>query len=302
MYYSYAKLSKYDLGVLRLRGTGLGNLLLPWARFVVATRNYGLTPISPTWVQVKVGTLLRNEADKRFYNGMFRTPRGQISGWKKLHLLSTLPRISEVEFLSGEKGGSRKKLVVFQGSKGWFSPLLKDHEFVKDELLKITLDRHKRALAHNFGASISVHVRLGDFSAPPTSEVIKEGGVNYRIPISWYVRVVNQVRSRLGSELPVYVFSDGTDQELSELLALGSSQRLAFGSSIADLLALSRSHLLIASGSTFSMWASYLGRMAVIWHSGQLRQRLYYEKAEAEIECGVRGEVPDSFFRQIRCP
>ncbi|MFQ5850582.1 MAG: alpha-1,2-fucosyltransferase [Candidatus Binatia bacterium] len=302
MHYSYAKLSRYDLGLVRFLGTGLGNLLFPWARFAVATRKYGLTPISPTWFQVRVGTLLRKEADKRFYNGIFRTPSGQISGWTKLYLLSTLPRISEVEFLSAEKRRWREMLVVFQGSEAYFSSLLRDHELVKDELLKMTLDKHKRGLMYNFGLSISVHVRLGDFSVPQTSELIKEGRVNCRLPISWYVRVVNQIRSGLGAKLPVYVFSDGTDEELSELLALRSSQRLGFGSSIADLLALSRSHLLVASGSTFSMWASYLGRMPVIWHIGQLRQRLYYEKPEAEIECGERGEIPASFLAQVASP
>jgi len=32
------------------------------------------------------------------------------------------------------------------------------------------------------------------------------------------------------------------------------------------------------------MWASYLGRMPVIWYPGQLRQKLYLEKPNAEIE------------------
>jgi hypothetical protein len=50
---------------------------------------------------------------------------------------------------------------------------------------------------------------------------------------------------------------------------------MSFGSAIADLWALSNANVLVASGSTFSMWASYLGRMPVIWHPGQLSCPLY---------------------------
>jgi hypothetical protein len=53
--------------------------------------------------------------------------------------------------------------------------------------------------------------------------------------------------------------------------------------------------LLIASGSTFSMWASYLGRMPVIWYKGQLRQRLYYESPASEIEIAL-AEIPSGSF------
>ena len=34
------------------------------------------------------------------------------------------------------------------------------------------------------------------------------------------------------------------------------------------------------------MWADYLGRMPVIWHPGQLRQKIYNNN-EIEIECGI---------------
>lgn len=32
------------------------------------------------------------------------------------------------------------------------------------------------------------------------------------------------------------------------------------------------------------MWASYLGPMPIVWYPGQLKQRLYLENNEAEIE------------------
>jgi hypothetical protein len=169
---------------------------------------------------------------------------------------------------------------------------------VRRELLAIVRGEHKAGLQADFRRSLSVHVRLGDFILPNTAhdlDIGKSGQVCYRIPIDWYVSVVRTLRRGISGDLPVHLFSDGTDRELGPLLALPGCRRVAFGSSIADLLALSRASLLIASGSTFSMWASYLGRMPVIWYKGQLRQRLYYESPASEIEIAL-AEIPSGSF------
>ena len=89
-----------------------------------------------------------------------------------------------------------------------------------------------------------------------------------------------------------------TQDELSELLALPDCVRCGFTSSIGDMIGLSRASILVASGSTFSMWASYLGRMPVVWHPGQLRQRLYYENSNTEIEFDPsKQQLPDMFIK-----
>jgi hypothetical protein len=46
------------------------------------------------------------------------------------------------------------------------------------------------------------------------------------------------------------------------------------------------------------MWAAYLGRMPAVWHKGQLRQRLYYEQPEIELE--FEGGLPENFIAQVR--
>ena len=97
--------------------------------------------------------------------------------------------------------------------------------------------------------------------------------------------------------MPIYVFSDGTNAGLAKLLRLPRSRRITFGSSIADLFALSRANVMIASASPFSMWASYLGRMAVVWRL--VPQRPCYGNLTAGVECGFDDEIPDSFFRDV---
>lgn len=300
--YSYARLSKYDLGMIRFLGPGLGNLLFPWARFVVSTEKYGMKPIWPTWPQLKIGTICRWEMDKRMYRGLFKCPSDYISGREKLSLLLFHTHVYEnvlEDCISDSYHGRDGEVVIFSGMKDYFSRIMKDYKIVEKELIKITLNKHKSGLNYNFRNSISVHVRLGDFRK--SSQQIKmRASLNVRIPLKWYIQVIGQLRLVLGRLAPVYIFSDGRNKELREILALENVRRLSFGSAIADLLGMSKSSVLIASGSTLSMWAAYLGRMPVIWYRGQLRQKLYQEEPEAEVECAPDESLPFYFLDLIK--
>jgi hypothetical protein len=287
--YSYARLGRWDLGVVRILGDGLGNLLFPWARSIVCARKHGLVPIAPTWPQIKAGPILRNEPDKRFYAGLFDCSPEYVRGLHKLYLLATQPRVAEDEFIgSGERAGSgevRSGIVVFSGMNGFFERILPDHEVVWRELIAMTRPQHKRGLTFNFANSISAHVRLSDF---------KVG--RQETDMAWFVDTVTRLRSEVGARTRLLVFSDGSDEELGPLLDLGNANRVSFGSSIADILALSRSRVLVGSrGSTFSMWASYLGRMPVVWPGGKSVQRLYPDAPEAELVRGLGEALPAPF-------
>lgn len=294
MIYSYAKLSEVDLGLLRIGGTGLGNLLLTWAEFAVGTGKYGLIPIAPTWPQFKLGPLARNESDKRFYRDLFVKAPAEVGGIKKLKLLSTLPRIPAADFAKGScprpLANSRGVLVEFDNAGALFGRILEDHAFVRSELLRITRAKHQIGLEHDFRQSISAHIRLGDFRAESLGT-----------PINWYARAITEVRRAIGSDLPVYVFSDGQDAELRPILNIPGTKRLGFGSSIADLWALSSADILIASGgSTFSKWAAYLGRMPVVYPPGTLYQKLYPENPAAEVEWCEGESFSSAFIEQLK--
>lgn len=283
MLYSYAKLSPNDFGIFRFRGWGLGNLLLPWARFVVATDQYGLAPIWPTWFQMSIGPTLRGESDKRFYSGLFLRDPASVAGPTKLFLLSTAPRMSEDDFLRNPNAVSadaNDRVIVFEGLKGYFTEILKSHELIHRELLKITRDRHKAGLSYDFSKTISLHIRLGDQTANP----------QHHIPLDWYVEQVRQVREAAGDDIPALIFSDGSDDQLAAIMKLPRIKRVFFGSALADLLAMARSRVLVGASSTFSAWASFLGRMPVIWHTGHRKQPLYYEEGDIEIE--TDGRIP----------
>lgn len=278
--YCYAKLSKHDIYLFRMIGSGLGNILFPWARCVVAGKRYGLKIINPTWLNIKPGAILRNENDKRFYNDLFDSHKIYISGLKKLLLLLVLKKSDENSCADYKVG----EIAIFSGMDGFFQNILNDHEIVYKELKLVTKLKHLNKVDQFKADGISVHVRLGDFSTPNSDQVLLKGRENYRLPLQWYVEQVQTIRDQLRKNVPVYIFSDGNEKELQPLLELPNTKRYCTGSSIGDLLALAKSSALVASGSTFSMWASYLGRMPVVWYKGQLRQRLYTKYPEFEVE------------------
>jgi hypothetical protein len=116
---------------------------------------------------------------------------------------------------------------------------------------------------------------------------------NSVLPLSWYVDALQAVRTMAGRDVPAYVYSDGTDEELTGLLSLPAVRRREFGSGLGDMLGLSRSRLLIASGSTFSMWGSYLGQVPAIWHPKKLLQHVLIEHPEQEIEWAPGNALPN---------
>jgi len=270
--YVFASLGKFEFLLTRFFGGGLGNILFPWARSIVAAKKYGLQSIAPTWLNLRVGSIIRKESDLRFYSDLFVNTHNDIHGLKKIIILLFSRKVSEKEL--GQGYMHKTGVVIFTGMEGFFQPIIHDYSFINSRLIKMTSPKHLMGLSYDFSNSISLHVRLGDFKVGKQTT-----------PIAWFVDVVNMVRKNSRSNLKVYIFSDGSDTELAPLLAIDDSQRLAFGSSIADLIALSRSNILVGSkGSTFSMWAAYLGRMPVIWPMGGLTQRLYPDNYFQEIE------------------
>jgi hypothetical protein len=191
-------------------------------------------------------------------------------------------------------------VVVFSGIQGYFNAILDEYERVSRLLIDSTRPRHKTCIENARSPQILVHIRYGDFAASgDTANPVVHEGYHLRQPISWFRHIIGEVRRGLGACVPVGVFSDAADDEIKALLALPGVTRYSFGSSIADLLALSTAKFLVASGSTFSMWAGYLGRMPVIWPPGQRRQPLHGSRWEFESEVGM-GSVPEEVMALAR--
>lgn len=276
MIYLYPRLSELDFMFIRLGGAGLGNILFPYVRAVLYQKSHPDTQlIWPTWFNVKVGPIIHRDIDKRFYNDLFVNNSGYIDRFQKAWILMTRKHISEKELLEGK--ALPECVVEFTGMENCFEGMMDDSQVLLDNLVANLNPKNKAALEFDGSRGITMHIRLGDF-ARATWEEVKQGKHNSSIPIEWYVTMAQELRSIIGAETPVYVFSDGTDEELRPLLELGNVERVTFGSSIGDVLALSRAKLLVASGSSFSMWARYLGRMTTVMFPNQVKQKILTDK------------------------
>jgi hypothetical protein len=126
--------------------------------------------------------------------------------------------------------------------------------------------------------------------------------VNVQLPLEWYGAVLQDLRRALGFQAQAFVFSDGREEELADLLALPKITLRRGGQAITDMLMLARARCMIASGSTFSMWASFLGQVPCVWYPGQRRQLLVSQDGNGTMEPEAEGGhgFPDEFVEAVR--
>lgn len=278
-----------------LMRAGLGNMLVPWAKCVLWCKDNNVQMIAPFWTKLRVGPYLRRERDKRQYQRLFNHG-DQIAGVRRAILLAVSRRIDESQLhWGGVPGGVRPVVVCFRSMQGQHS-LAERHAEVAEELRRITNPRFMPAEVWE-RPFVGIHVRLGDFAQASDGQ-LHVGAHNRRIPVQWYVEALLELRRALGCQLDARVFSDGGSEELQPLLRTPNTTRYAAGSAITELLALAKASVVIASGSAFSMWASFLGSAPTIWYPGQ-KFAMRSESAERRDVEWERGQSIDARFLQL---
>ena len=226
--------------------------------------------LEQTWIQLSFGELVRGGKHLRFYNNLFNKNPNEIYALNKISVEWFAQKIKEPQNLKPPPcyncSEKRDILVEFEGLKDYFLQLNGYETYLNNEIRLITKPCWLNKInAHDI--SIGIHVRCGDFAMP----VIKDGFIcqgNSRTPISWFIKSLRIIRKYLNKNVQAFVCSDGNMSEIKDLLNEPDVNFLNTGSAIGDLLSLSRSHILLASGSSFSAWASFLGQMPTITHPG----------------------------------
>ncbi len=293
--YAYPRLSKSDLMFVRIGGNGLGNLLFTWARAVALARRHNWQVIWPTWGSFKPRNWRANTHDRRTYFDLFSPTHDYVSGLRKPMLLARYKWISESDAIEGDLAPGH--IVQFRGMDGMFAPFVNDHALVRKELLAIARPEHCKALTDTSRAPIAIHVRRGDFVTRDTQEDTRSNH-NSALPIEWYVGALEALRQAVGFDVPADVFSDGTDDELRPLLGCNAVRRADYGSGLGDMIGLASSQALIASGSTFSMWGTFLGQVPTVWYPGKRLQPLLIETPDHEVEWAL-GDVPPHWAKRV---
>ncbi|WP_447411473.1 alpha-1,2-fucosyltransferase, partial [Clostridium perfringens] len=210
---------------------------------------------------------IRREKDRRSYAGLFRRDGHAITGIAKLAALlrpyATVEKFADPTFLMPPKKPTRFEPLPHVIAPDYFNGLFDYHDLITSRLIEIIATQHLRQILATEPADVAVHVRLGDFSeAAPGAPIT----ANTRLPLSWFADRIAKMRSSLPSSITVKVFSDGTPDQLSALLEIDGVSLSDGQNAIVDMFSMARSRMLIASASTYSMWASFLGKMPSLWH------------------------------------
>ncbi|WP_435988423.1 hypothetical protein [Sulfitobacter sp. SH24] len=247
--FHYPMLSRPDLGLFRAPGPGLGNLLFPISRALIAQNSTGGTFIFPTMRQVKIGTFIRREKDKRTYGNLFRA--------RTLYELIEWAQTSSLKHRLEGEVDPQARLVRYVGMGRQFHDL-KGHR----EMVLGFLETAARLLPSVVQYDIAIHVRLGDF-APPRKDAAH---VNTQVPLEWYRDAFAKAQSLCGNRpLKAILFSDDNPAEVIRELGIRGVEPEPHTNSLTSLILMSRARVLVGSRSTFSLWAQYLGDTHAIW-------------------------------------
>lgn len=250
--YHYACLSEIDAGLIRSPGPGLGNLLFPISRALVGQKKHGGKFVYPTLRQLKIGSFLRGERDKRTYGELFRGRR--YGDWRHWVKARSWPSLHEDAYDGSQEGVT----VRYDGLRHYFHDIRDHREVIVDWIM--TNACFEGLLTDPY--DIGIHVRLGDFALPTASET----GSNLRLPMNWYRDALKEAKTRHRLKTPkIVLFTDGNIDEVRKQFDLSEVGVDPAKNAITAIFNLSRAKTIITSRSTFSMWAAYIGNTEAIW-------------------------------------
>ena len=236
--------------------TGLGNMLLVWARGALFAKLNGIQYHSTSWWGFHWGALIRRERKNRLYANYFIEGKlqNQLSvQWNIFFKVSIKnPEIEKIHLNNNDN-----KVYLFNTvltGNDLFKNLRDHSSIVKEELEKILHPSVIKQLEISPSPFIGIHIRRGDFKLGKQTT-----------PLSFFINGIELIRSVLGWNAPVTVFTDADKDELSGLTTLPEIYFSEDKKDITDILLLSRSRILILSkSSTFSYWAAFLSEALVI--------------------------------------
>lgn len=237
--------------------TGLGNMLLLWAKATVFARLNHLEVFTTSWFGFRWGALLRQEQKKRLYRKYFiETPlakRMLIGFYLKLNNVVIEPAVELVPQVSPVKN----TVYVFNQvmtEPDLFRSIRNHSQLVRDELYKSLHPTQKLSLKNFEGPVIGVHIRRGDFTL---GSIIT--------PLSFFIEGIEIIRTALKECLPVTVFTDAGIDELAPIFELPNVKLAEKKADILDVMLLAKSKVLLLSAtSTFSYFAGFLSTGLII--------------------------------------
>lgn len=265
----------------KLPNMGLGNKMLVWARAYTFAFRHNLPLFVTNWVSINFGSFLRWERSKRIYFGYFKSS-SFFSKWRFKKKLNNFQIVVEpTEFLPEPHVYQFEALFI---SNDYFHEMKPYREIVKSGFKASLKESYKRQYSNLSSPTIGIHIRRGDFKLGSTLT-----------PIFFFISVINFIRSTTLKQLPVTIFSDASDNELSEIIELQGVTRAKTQPDILDMLQLSKSSVVVMSiSSTFSFWSAFLSEGIVIKHKDEWHPPILPTEMDNNIREFAFDNVPQS--------
>ncbi|MEJ7820857.1 MAG: alpha-1,2-fucosyltransferase [Chitinophagaceae bacterium] len=235
--------------------TGLGNMMLVWARGVVFARINNIEEATSSWWGLHWGALLRSEQRNRLYWNYFIESSLVKRILFKIYII-LLPVEQDPPIIKCRQLPD-KKIFIFNKvvrDNDLFNDIRNYKDLINAELNKILHPQLELKLQQYSSPVISIHIRRGDFTLG-----------NQTTSLSHFINGINLVREVLNYNLPVTVFSDAEKEEIADIFNLPEVFPAEKKPDILDILLMSKSKVLMLSqSSTFSYWGAFLSDAIVI--------------------------------------
>lgn len=229
---------------------GLCNKLLTWAKALVLANKTGKKLLVRGWFHFSIGPWLRGETNKRLYNGLLhQTPFVQF--W--LSKLFQPEAINYQILLKSPLNTDDFKETPYISDL----PILANYyQEIKDAFLSLIKPDQLKAIAKLPTPIIGIHIRRGDYVT-----------IGSTTDLNYFKEHILKLRQLLRFEAPVTIFTDGKPNELETLLEIANVAIFPSQNDLIDLLALSKSKILITSkASSYSYWAAFMSEAVVLHH------------------------------------
>ena len=238
--------------------------------------------ISPSWTKPKIGPILRFENDFRFYTNIFNK-NIYTFGTKKFYLLLTSTLIDENNIVLRKGLLPLHNVYIFSGLGNYLKGLSDYKFFLGSEIRNIISPYVSKQLVHQEALiknCVAVHIRRGDMNISNIGSPLNNC---HALPDEWFINTIQSTRLKFGENLKFIVFSDGSDNDLKNILKIENVTRAPKeNTSLTDLLLMSKSKILITSStSTMSAWSYFLGEGLSIWYPGW--EDMYVDKSDRQI-------------------
>ncbi len=261
--------NRKSIVVAKLPNTGLGNKMLTYSRAFSFSMANNLNLYAVNWVSFQIGPVIRMERSKRIYNYFSHS---EFLTRIQLYFFSFL-RKKEKE---GAIFSEYNKYYVFSEifvRNDYFYEIRENKHLFKDAFFELLNNTIKVQIKNSIAPDIAIHIRRGDFKKGSTIT-----------DISYFIEVLKYIKSKINRDLKTYVFSDGNDDELREILVIDGVIRAKHQPDVVDLFQMSKSKIFIPSiGSTFSYWAALFNEGIIIrneleWHTNFLKEEEFNKK------------------------